>query len=160
VTGADSSPDREHIAAALNAAAVLLVRHLGYGQSLTSNSVLARLDDGPARLTALAAASGVSQPSMTQLVGRLQREGLVVRLTDPEDGRATLVEISGAGRALLAQLRQSRHDRLTELLTMLSADDGATLSLAMRVALPLIEQLTHHAAERPVSKRDTVGLTT
>ncbi len=160
MSAADASPDREHIAAALNAAAVLLVRHLAYGQSLTSNSVLARLDDGPARLTALAAASGVSQPSMTQLVGRLEREGLVARLTDPEDGRATLVELSGPGRALLSQLRQSRHDHLTELLKMLPPDDGATLSLAMRVALPLIEQLTDYAAQHPDSKPDAVGLTT
>ena len=37
---------------------------------------------------------------MTQLVGRMEREGLVVRLIDPEDGRATLVAITDAGRAL------------------------------------------------------------
>ncbi|MEY2524348.1 MAG: hypothetical protein QOJ66_2913, partial [Ilumatobacteraceae bacterium] len=72
--------DGEQIAADLISAAVLVVRHLICGQSLTSARVLAQLDDcGPARISALAAAGGVSQPSMTELVGRLEREDLVAR---------------------------------------------------------------------------------
>ncbi|MFZ0906026.1 MAG: MarR family transcriptional regulator [Mycobacterium sp.] len=79
---------------------MLLVRHLARGSSLAPRTVLATLEeDGPTRLTALAAPSGVSQPAMTQLVGRLERDGLVVRLVDPDDARATLVDITGAGRA-------------------------------------------------------------
>jgi DNA-binding MarR family transcriptional regulator len=34
---------------------------------------------------------------MTQLVGRLERDGLITRRTDPTDGRATLVDISMPG---------------------------------------------------------------
>jgi DNA-binding MarR family transcriptional regulator len=37
---------------------------------------------------------------MTQLVGRLERDGLVVRLIDPDDGRATLVDITDGQRAV------------------------------------------------------------
>ena len=44
---------------------------------------------------------------MTQLVSRLEREGLVIRLIDPEDARATLVAITDAGSALRAELHQS-----------------------------------------------------
>lgn len=44
--------------------------------------------EGPIRLTTLAAKEGVSQPSMTQLIQRLERAGLVTRLADPDDGRA------------------------------------------------------------------------
>jgi DNA-binding MarR family transcriptional regulator len=39
---------------------------------------------------------------MTQSVGRMEREGLVVRLIDPEDARATLVDITAAGRVAAA----------------------------------------------------------
>jgi DNA-binding MarR family transcriptional regulator len=144
--------DGEQIAAVLHAATLLLVRHLSYGrgQSLTSSTVLARLDDeGPARISVLAAASGVTQPSMTELVGRLQREGLVNRLTDPQDARATVVNVTGRGRARRAELQKSIHDRVVELLKMLPAEDQATLSLAMRVASPLIDQLTELAAQQP-----------
>jgi DNA-binding MarR family transcriptional regulator len=146
--------NREQIVAALHAAARLRVHHLAHGQSLTSNSVLARLaDEGSIRLTALADASGVSQPAMTQLVARLEREGLVARQTDTEDRRATLVEISSRGRVFLSELRQSLNDRLVELLKTLSPDDEATLALAMRVALPRIQQLIDEAAQQPRSAR-------
>jgi DNA-binding MarR family transcriptional regulator len=109
--------------------------------------VLALLaDEGQVRISVLAAASGVTQPSMTELVGRLQREELVTRLTDPQDARATLVDITTRGRARRAKLQKCIHDRVVELLDMLPAEDQTTLSLAMRVASPLVDQLTELAA--------------
>ncbi len=140
---------RDDIASALNSAVVLFVRHIAYGQSLTQNAVLGQLDDdGPVRLTALAAATVVSQPSMTQLIARLEREGLVARLDDPDDGRATLVAITDDGRAHRVTTRRTLHGRLNELLETLPADDEASLALAMRVAAPLIEQLSQQARQR------------
>ena len=151
---------REGIGEALDLGATLLVRHVARTTSLTSRMVLSALrEDGPTRLTELASSTGVSQPAMTQLVGRMEREGLVVRLIDPEDARATLVEITEAGRAVWAELKVSRRERLAELLDTLSPDDEATLGLAMRVALPLIEQLTRHAAEHPKTQPAPVSLT-
>jgi DNA-binding MarR family transcriptional regulator len=140
---------REGIADTLSLGASLLIRHVARGASLTSRIVLATLGDhGPTRLTALAAATGASQPSMTQLVGRLEREGLVTRLVDPEDARATLVAITADGRALRAELHQSQNQRMGELLDTLSAHDQATLFLALEVACPLLHQLFEHAAWR------------
>jgi DNA-binding MarR family transcriptional regulator len=141
------SNTREDIAEGLYQGAMLLVRHLARGSSLAPRTVLATLEeDGPTRLTALAAPNGVSQPAMTQLVGRLERDGLVVRLVDPDDARATLVDITGAGRALRAELHEAQNDHLAELLETLSPEDEATLGLAMRVALPLMQRLTQQAA--------------
>jgi DNA-binding MarR family transcriptional regulator len=97
---------------------------------------------------------------MTQLVGRMEREGTVVRLIDPADARATLVEITETGMVVWAEHYQSRRERLADLLDSLSPDEEATLGLAMRVALPLIERLTRHAAENPVSPPEPAPLTT
>lgn len=146
----DGSVDiRRGIAEALEVGAALLVRQLAWGTSLTGRAVLASLDDdSPVRLTALATANGVSQPAMTQLVSRLEREGLATRLIDPDDGRATLVAISEAGSALRTQLHQSLDARLVELLSALSPEEEAALGLAMRVALPLLRQLTGYAAQQ------------
>ena len=155
------SETREDIAEGLSRAAYLVVRHLARGTNVTHRAALAALDeDGPTRLTVLAAATGVTQPAMTQSVGRMEREGLVVRLIDPEDARATLVAITDAGRALRAELHQSAHDRMAELLDRLSADDQATLALAMRVARPLLEQLPRDVAENPQSQPAPASLTT
>jgi len=155
------SETREDIAEGLSRAAYLVVRHLARGTNVTHRAALAALaEDGPTRLTVLAAATGVTQPAMTQSVGRMEREGLVVRLIDPEDARATLVAITDAGRALRAELHQSAHERMAELLDRLSADDQATLALAMRVAMPLLEQLTRDVAENPQSQPAPASLTT
>jgi len=143
---------RHGIADTLTRGASLLVRYLSHGTSLTSRTVLGTLaEDGPTRLTALTAATGVSQPAMTQCVGRMEREGLVVRLIDPEDARATLIDLTDAGRAFREELLGSIHERLAELLDTLSPHDEATLGMAMRVALPLIEHLTREAAQQPRS---------
>ncbi|AGB22391.1 transcriptional regulator [Mycobacterium sp. JS623] len=150
---------REGIAETLDRAAVLLVRHISRATSLTSRAALRALrEDGPTRLTELACSQGVSQPAMTQLVGRLEREGLVVRLIDPEDARATLVDITESGRAAWSELKESRRERLAELLDNLSPDEEASLGLAMRVALPLIEQLTRYAAADPKPQSAPTGL--
>jgi DNA-binding MarR family transcriptional regulator len=98
---------------------------------------------------AIEGTGGITQPGMTQLVGRLEREGLVVRLIDPDDRLATLVDITDARQALRAQLRQTQRDNLAELLEALSPDDEATLSLAMRVAALLLDKLGNVAANKP-----------
>lgn len=101
--------------------------------------------EGPIRLTTLAAKEGVSQPSMTQLVQRLERAGLVTRLADPDDGRATLVGITAAGQALLDDRRRMRRDRLAALLATLTDEEQSALWLSARVALPLIGRLVANA---------------
>ncbi len=111
--------------------------------------------EGPIRLTTLAAKEGVSQPSMTQLVQRLERAGLVTRLADPDDGRACLVGITEQGQALLDERKRMRRERLAALMTTLTADEQMQLWLTARVGFPLISQLVANAdcaaaAQRPI----------
>src|SRR5438309_7077595 len=83
------------------------------GLSLTAAGTLARLQrEGPARLTELAAAENITQPSMTALVARLSAQGLVSREADPTDGRAVVLRLTDAGADLLAQRRIARTARL------------------------------------------------
>jgi DNA-binding MarR family transcriptional regulator len=104
----------------------------------------------------LAAAEGLSQPSMTQLIQRMERQSLVSRVNDPEDGRAALVYVTETGRALLAQQKNDRHDRLAQLLATLPPEDEASLSLAMHVALPIIRRLIQ-TATNPASSTTTAS---
>ena len=132
-----------------------MVRHVTArgALSLTASMALETLNrEGSVRLTALAAAAGISQPSMTELVHRLERQGLAIRVDDPEDGRAALVDITDSGRALLDDRRRDRRDRLAELLTGLSPEEEATLTLAVQVALPIIRRLIHNATNPPHSQ--------
>jgi DNA-binding MarR family transcriptional regulator len=142
--------DVDWIGASVDAAADLTVRCLADrdGLSASSSSVLNRIDrEGAIRLTVLAAAEGISQPAMTQMVQRLERQGFVTRLRDPDDGRAALVAITESGRTLLARRTRGRSERLADLLATLSSEDELTLRLAAKVALPLLQRLLETAAD-------------
>jgi DNA-binding MarR family transcriptional regulator len=84
---------------------------------------------------------------MTEVVQRLERKGLVTRIDNPEDGRAAVVTITNAGRALREDQRRDRRDRLAELLAALSPRDETTLTLALHVALPIIRGLIDDAQQ-------------
>jgi DNA-binding MarR family transcriptional regulator len=109
--------------------------------SLTAVASLGSLDRrGPQRITAMAVAEGVSQPSMTQLVQRLEQRGLVMRTSDPSDGRVALVSLTDEGRAALAARRQRNTARVAELLADLPDDDVQALSDALGAVLPGMRQ--------------------
>jgi DNA-binding MarR family transcriptional regulator len=108
------------------------------GLSLTAASTLSTLErQGPRRLTELAVKEGVTQPAMTQLVSRLERDSLVARVGDPHDGRAVLVEITQAGRDLLHHRRSTRTRQLNAVLRTMPADDRR----AIEGALPALNRL-------------------
>jgi DNA-binding MarR family transcriptional regulator len=116
--------------------------------SLTAASTLRRLErSGPHRLCELYAPEGVTQPAMTQLVTRLEREGLAQRGGDPADGRAVVVSITEAGRAAVARRRAGRAEALSGLLQRLPADEHA----AILAALPALDRLGDLLAELPAS---------
>src|SRR5262245_12899591 len=101
--------------------------------------------EGPIRLTVLAAKEGVSQPSMTQLIQRLERQDLVARLADPDDGRAALIGVTEHGQALLNERKRMRRERLTALLATLTPEEESALWLSARVALPILQRLVENA---------------
>jgi len=107
--------------------------------SLTAASTLRRLErSGPHRLCELHAPEGVSQPAMTQLITRLEKEGLARRGSDPDDGRAVVVTITEAGREAVARRREGRTQALAALLEQLPVEEHA----ALVAALPALDHLS------------------
>lgn len=132
----------------LDQATDLTARYLSdrAGLSASAGYLLNRVSrEGPARLTTLAAKEGISQPSMSQLIQRLERQGLVTRLADPDDGRVALVAISQAGQAMLDDRMRTRRERLNVLLATLSSEEEFALGLAAQVALPILHRLVKNA---------------
>ncbi len=66
--------------------------------------------DGGARLGRLAEVTYLPQPSMSRLVERLERRGLVSRCSAPQDGRGVLVRLTPRGREVQAAVGR-RHVR-------------------------------------------------
>jgi DNA-binding MarR family transcriptional regulator len=129
-----SAPTDERLAtaAALDTFAAWAIRSTASRDlSLTTAATLATLDrDGPARLSDLAVREGVTQPSMTALVTRLERDGLAVRGDDPADRRAVIVSLTDAGREVLLARRTRRASRLAALLDHLDPQDRAAIEAA------------------------------
>ncbi|KQX38847.1 hypothetical protein ASD04_09360 [Devosia sp. Root436] len=73
-----------------------LERHLSpLGLSPAHMPVLLALDDGSALTQkALTERAGVKQATMTATLTRMERDGLVTILPNPEDGRSTLVALT------------------------------------------------------------------
>jgi DNA-binding MarR family transcriptional regulator len=107
--------------------------------SLTTAATLRMLEvSGPCRLSELAISQGVTQPAMTQLVTRLERDGLAARGSDASDARVVLVDLTDGGREMLQRRRDDRTDRLSELLAALPDRDRA----AILDAVPALHLLT------------------
>lgn len=139
------------VAALIDVGTDLMWRFLVDRDTLSASAALVinRLSrEGPMRLTALAEAEGSSQSGMTQLVQRMERQGLLERWSDPDDGRASLVMIGAAGRQLWDARLDTRRQRIAGLLADLSDDDRMSLWLAAEVAARVLGDVRQIADSR------------
>lgn len=88
------------------------------------------------RVSALAEGMRIAPRSATELVDALEDRGLVAREADPSDRRATCVVPTEAGRALHAEIEQTRADAAADFLARLSTEDRAHLD---RILAQLLE---------------------
>jgi DNA-binding MarR family transcriptional regulator len=120
------------------------------GLSRTAAATLSRLQrQGPTRVTELAAAEGVTQPSMSALAARLSAQGLVRRGSDPADARVVLLDLTDEGADRLAQRRARRARRVDAALAALSPDEVRRIADALP-ALDTLANTLAGAVRRPV----------
>ncbi|GGF30433.1 MarR family transcriptional regulator [Microbacterium sorbitolivorans] len=113
--------------------------------SQAAAAVLSRLDaTGPGGVTDLARAEGVSQPAMTQLVARLNDDGLLSRTPSPTDRRSVVVTLTDAGRAALATRRARRTEFIRD--SLMELDGGEQRAIV--AALPALGRLVEATRER------------
>ncbi|KUI22216.1 MarR family transcriptional regulator [Mycobacterium sp. GA-1285] len=93
--------------------------------------LLTLLEQGPMRMTDLAAHERVRTPTTTVAIRRLEKLGLVKRSRDPSDLRAVLVDITPQGRAQHQEALEVRRAHLANLLARLSPEDIETLTKAI-----------------------------
>jgi DNA-binding MarR family transcriptional regulator len=96
--------------------------------------ILAKLADADGQLTMTDLADGVvySRSGLTHQAGLLEKAGLITRDASPHDQRATLVDITEAGRALVAKVLPGHIQVVRNLLfDSLSDEDVHTLGEIM-----------------------------
>jgi DNA-binding MarR family transcriptional regulator len=144
-TQTDRSEQIAHVSSQLLPRAALVTRllvcRLGCKLSRTEIGLLNTLGHGPRRITDLAAIERLAQPTMTQLVKRLEADGLVARERDADDGRVVLVRLTPAGTAALEQFRASAGAALGAHLADMPDDDVEALATATDTLARLAEHL-------------------
>ena len=117
----------------LHSAAIHLLRRAAR-EDAASGLTAARLSalsvlvfGGPRNIGELAEAERVRSPTMTGIVNGLERDGLVRREGDREDGRRSRVVATASGRRLLERARRRRIAALADLFRDRSRDELETL---------------------------------
>jgi DNA-binding MarR family transcriptional regulator len=88
--------------------------------------------EGTRRMHELADALAIERYNLTRLVDRLEKEGLVVRMRSPEDGRAAFATITEEGRALRKKMWKVYESAVSEhFLSQFSTDEQSTFSAAL-----------------------------
>jgi DNA-binding MarR family transcriptional regulator len=101
--------------------------------SLSAAATLSTLEFfGPSRISHLAEREHTAQPSMTALIRRLERRGLVERRQDLRDGRAVQVSITEAGRLKLRSHRAAQVALISELVRQIEPTEREQLALVAR----------------------------
>jgi DNA-binding MarR family transcriptional regulator len=108
----------------------LLTSQLGCELSRTELGLLNTLSSGPRRITELAELERLAQPTLTQLVKRLEQQSFVNRERQTDDGRVVLVSLTEAGTAALDDFRRRASAALADHLVELPDAEVESLAAA------------------------------
>lgn len=123
------------------------------GLAIAQVPVLYALRDG-ASLTQkeLASLARIEQPTMAQLLGRMERDGLIRRTANPDDQRSSLISLTKYAQKKLPRAREILLEGNAEALRGLSGEEIATLCSLLRRVVKNLDpdaEFPEVAAARP-----------
>ena len=95
---------------------------------------------GPLTPSELASIERVQRPTATRIVARLEEDGLVERVADPDDGRSFTVSATARGRGLMQKLRTRKNAYLARRLRGLDEEELAILARSAEILETLLER--------------------
>jgi len=129
----------------LHSAAIHLLRRVRRSDPLTGVpaaqlSALSVLMGGPRTLGEMAAAEQVRPPTMSTLVGDMERSGLVRRSSDPGDARIVRLEMTAKGRRVLSKGRDMRIADIERRIRRLDPDEIDTVAEAVTIVERMLRE--------------------
>ena len=110
--------DRRLKAIGLSSGHLPVIFALGDGQELSQK--------------ALADYAAIEQPTMAATLSRMERDGLIARRPDPQDGRGSLVSLTEKARGKAEEVRRAAMEINARALGALGPEEGAAYMAAMR----------------------------
>jgi DNA-binding MarR family transcriptional regulator len=138
--------DSVELANRLRPVLLLLSRHLrreAHAEGITGGqaALLAQIRNHPQLgVRDLAAREGISAPSMTRYLDRLEKAGLIVRTRSPQDARRIRLALTPRGVGVLRSVRRRRTAWLAERLDGLAPAEQRTVAEAIEPLTRLLEE--------------------
>jgi DNA-binding MarR family transcriptional regulator len=109
---------------------------------------------GPVRMSEIGRHMGISRPYMTALVDKLIDDGLVERVSDPDDRRVVNVRITDAGKEEIADFMKGAREAIVKSISSLDSEDISTLHKMMQDLRGIISKLDRKAAGKSRTGKD------
>jgi DNA-binding MarR family transcriptional regulator len=141
-----STADSVELANRLRPVLLTLNRHLrreAHAEGITGGqaALLAQIRNHPQLgVRDLAAREGISAPSMTRYLDRMERAGLIVRTRSPDDARRIRLALTPKGGRVLRSVRRRRTAWLAERLERLDPDGQRAVAEAIEPLARLLEE--------------------
>jgi DNA-binding MarR family transcriptional regulator len=138
--------DSVELANRLRPVLLLLSRHLrreAHAEGITGGqaALLAQIRNHPQLgVRDLAAREGISAPSMTRYLDRLEKAGLIVRTRSPQDARRIRLALTPRGVGVLRSVRRRRTAWLAERLDGLAPAEQRAVADAIEPLTRLLEE--------------------
>jgi DNA-binding MarR family transcriptional regulator len=110
--------------------------NLGIGQLKTLFFISNR---GATTTGKLATALKVTPTNVTGIIDRLLEKDLITRIGDPDDRRVLVLRTTTKGDELVAELRQKRRERMTELFKNLSDKEAEIVAQGLKIMVKAID---------------------
>ena len=153
ITSAPASPEtRTALIAYLDALALAEPVQASLWQvaeiTLTQLQVLRALREGPQTLGKLGQANALSPTSVTRIVDRLERRGLVGRRRESEDRRLVQVHLEPAGERLMGEIHVLRGTAIHRAVDAMTSGERRQLTSSLRRLVELARAASAQIEER------------
>lgn len=98
-----------------------------------------RFEEGPTALK-VSAALGVTQATITPMIDRLVKKGLIERRTSPLDKRAKLLYLTEEAKNLMSQHVTQEQERMQNLIEYLGEEDAQELTRILEKVMRYIKK--------------------
>ena len=128
-----------------------LIEADGTTVTLCQVALLERVGKEPGcRLSELADRLGVTLPTISVAVHRMEETGMLSLQPDPKDGRSTLADLTELGRKMVGEAKSFRLGRLSMLMDGLSQDEREKLPELLERAVSAAEVVQVGEKANPV----------
>lgn len=122
-----------------------------FNSSLSRFDILSQLERNPEgiRMGLLSELIIVTAGNITGLATRLEKDGLIVRLPDPDDRRASIIKITQTGLDLFYEMKTQHQAWINELLAGIKSEDKEILSSLLSSTKSKVNDIVH---QHPILK--------